>query len=191
MRAASRKMVPHLWVRRQGERVGRRFMIVGATLIMLSFFAAINLLLTTIVTTYYVAAMMLAGGVVQIVHAVEVRLHMRAIGWGLAGGLYLFAAVVLLRNPLLSAAVLTLAIAAALAASGIVRCGLALVVRPDGWGLIMLSGLFSLAAAFVIALGWPVDGLWIPGLVLATDLLLQGVMYLVIGFLLRSFKRKF
>ncbi len=191
MRTARRVAPPGWMARRGGGRVALWFMAVGTLLLALGIVAAINLLEATIATTYLVAGMMVAGGAVQIVHAAGVRRWMRTVGWGLAGSLYFLAALALLRNPLLSAAVLTLLLIAALIAAGLVRCGLALAVRPDGWGWLVLSGLFSMVAAFVLALRWPVNALWIPGLLLAVDLLLQGLMYLMIGMLFRSSKRKY
>jgi hypothetical protein len=48
------------------------------------------------------------------------------------------------------------------------------------------SGLASIAAAVVIGLEWPVNALWILGLVLSVDLVIQGVALLAAGFSIRS-----
>lgn len=43
-----------------------------------------------------------------------------------------------------------------------------------GWRWIVASGVITALAGFVIALGWPVNSLWILGLFLAADLIVQG-----------------
>lgn len=52
----------------------------------------------------------------------------------------------------------------------------------------MASGGVSLAAGVVIALDWPADSLWVLGLIMAVDLLLQGISLVMTGLALRPGK---
>lgn len=45
-------------------------------------------------------------------------------------------------------------------------------MRGSGW--IIFGGVITALAGLVIALGWPVNSLWILGLFLAIDLTMQG-----------------
>lgn len=55
-----------------------------------------------------------------------------------------------------------------------------------GWGWIVIGGLVTLIAGLVIAAGWPVDSLWILGLFLAVDLVMQGLALIAFGVLVKS-----
>lgn len=162
------------------------FIALGALLTALGAIAALNLVLATVATMFLVAAMMFAGGIAQIVHATGLRRRGAILAWLLAGILYLLAGAALMYDPLFAAAMLTLLLAAFLGASGLVRAGFALVTRPAGWGWLLGSGVLSMAAAAVIAMGWPVDTLWVLGLLLAVDLLVQGISLMFVGFALRQ-----
>ncbi|MDE8653679.1 HdeD family acid-resistance protein [Novosphingobium album (ex Liu et al. 2023)] len=166
------------------------FIVLGALLAALGMIASINLLFATIATTYFVGALMFAGGIAQIIHAAGVRRLMRTALWALSGVLYLMAAGALLYDPLFAAAVLTFVLAAALAASGFVRAGFALLERPAGWGWVLVSGAFSIAAGVLILLGWPINSIWVLGLFLAIDLLIQGVTLMFLGFSIRAAARE-
>lgn len=166
------------------------FIALGALLTALGMIASINLLFATMATTYLVGALMFAGGIAQIVHAASLRRRMRALAWGFAGAIYLMAANAVLYDPLFAAAVLTLVLAVSLGSAGLLRAGFALLERPAGWGWVLVSALFSIAAACLIAIGWPVNSVWVLGLVLAVDLLIQGMMLMLLGFSMRSAARR-
>ncbi|WP_336966121.1 HdeD family acid-resistance protein [Sphingobium aquiterrae] len=168
------------------RRVWGWFVAVGAALTLLGGIASANLLLSTVTATFMVGGFMFAGGVLQLAHAFGVRRRGRVVFWALSGLLYLIAAAGILYDPLFAAALLTLFVAISLGASGIVRVALAIGTSTKGRGWVLASGLVSLAAAVVIAIGWPVNALWMLGLILAIDLLFQGISLMLLGFTLRS-----
>ncbi|MCY1305571.1 hypothetical protein D9M70_553850 [compost metagenome] len=49
-----------------------------------------------------------------------------------------------------------------------------------------LGGLVTLAAGLIIAAGWPVNSLWILGLFLAVDLVMQGLSLIAFGVLAKG-----
>ncbi len=58
---------------------------------------------------------------------------------------------------------------------GVFRTWVGMRMKPTkGWRWIVASGVITALAGFVIALGWPVNSLWILGLFLAADLIVQG-----------------
>jgi len=104
----------------------------------------------------------------------------------LSGVLYLLAGFFAFENPLLASAVLTLFLAIALLVAGVFRIWVGWRMRPvKGWGWVLVSGIITALAGVVIALGWPVNSLWILGLFLACDLLLQGWSMLAFGLAVR------
>ncbi|AOH83141.1 hypothetical protein AWL63_03275 [Sphingomonas panacis] len=155
---------------------------LGLALLLLGLCASANLVLATVATIYYVGAMMLIGGVLQIVHAFGTRQWGSAGLWLLSGILYLLAGLVAFSNPLLAAAMLTLLLAVSLATSGVLRLWVGISVVAIGRGWLVVSGLASIAAAVIIGFQWPVNALWILGMVLAVDLIVQGIALLAAGF---------
>lgn len=159
---------------------------LGAALLLLGFCASANLFLATVLTTYYIGGMMLAGGVLQIVHAFGARKWRRAGLWALGGLLYLLAGLSAVFNPLLAAATLTFALAIFLGMSGMMRLWVAITTTIDGRAWMAVSGVAGIAAAVIIGLEWPINTLWMLGLVLAVDLIFQGVALLAIGFSMKT-----
>ena len=50
---------------------------------------------------------------------------------------------------------------------------------------VLISGTASIIAAIVVGLNWPNDSLWVIGLVVAIDLVVQGIALLCAGFALK------
>lgn len=167
-------------------RLWPRFVGIGGALAMLGMIASANLMLAAIAATYIVGCLMFAGAVLQLFHAFSVRQWTSVALWMASVLLYLAAATIILLEPLLAASMLTLLLAAALAASGIMRIVHAARHRPTGWGWLCASGALSLAVGGLIAVMWPIGALWLPGLVLAVDLLFQGLMLMLVGFTMKS-----
>jgi uncharacterized membrane protein HdeD (DUF308 family) len=170
----------------KGAQLWGWFVGIGATIAMLGLVASANLMMAAIAATYFIGALMFAGGILQLVHAFGVRRWKRAALWTLSGILYLGAAGIVLREPVYAAGFLTLFLAVALGASGITRALYALGHHHRGWGWLLASGLISVGAAIVIGMGWPLNAVWVLGMLLAVDLLFQGTMLMFVGFSLKS-----
>lgn len=170
-----------------GLRNARGWLVaLGIALLLLGFCASANLFLATVATIYYVGAMMLAGGLFQLAHAFGTsKGGGGAVLWLLSGALYLLAGFAVFFNPLMAAATLTLLLAIFLGMSGLLRLWAAVGARVPGRGWLAASGIASIAAAMIIGLEWPVNALWILGLVLAVDLLFQGATLLAAGLSMR------
>ncbi|MFG1344202.1 HdeD family acid-resistance protein [Xanthobacter autotrophicus DSM 431] len=163
------------------------FVVVGIAFIVLGFVALAHVLASTVATVFYVGLLMAAGGVVQVIHAFRVQGWGRFFYWLLAGLLYVVAGGLMFSNPLLGAGVLTLMIGVALAVEGIFRVTAGIGARPGkGWGWIVVSGLVTLLLGFIIIARWPVNSVYILGLFLGVDLIVNGVGTLLFGLTLRE-----
>jgi uncharacterized membrane protein HdeD (DUF308 family) len=139
-----------------------------------------------VVSVYYVGMLMLVGGIIYLVHAFQVRGWDQLLFWALSGVLYVLAGVFAFMNPILASAALTLFLSIALLIAGIFRVWIGWRMRPlKGWGWVVGSGVITALAGIVIVLGWPVNSLWILGLFLACDLLIQGWSMLAFAFAIR------
>jgi uncharacterized membrane protein HdeD (DUF308 family) len=162
------------------------FVGIGLALLLLGLCASVNLFVATVATTYYVGALMLVGGVLQIAHALSAAKWGRAAFWFLGGLLYLLAGLAVFLNPLFAAALLTLMLAVSLGLSGAMRLWIALGAGARGRGWMIASAVASMATALIIAIGWPVNSIWVLGLVLSIDLMFQGVALLTVGWSMKA-----
>lgn len=129
---------------------------------------------------------MLVAGILQVVHALSVKSWGRFFWWLLSGIVYAAAGVIAFMNPLLAASVLTLLLAAALLAAGAMRIVVGLGHRSEpNWGWIVAAGVVTALAGLIIALGWPVNSLFVLGLFLGIDLIFQGMTLTMVGLRLK------
>jgi uncharacterized membrane protein HdeD (DUF308 family) len=162
------------------------FVALGVAMVLLGTVAALNMLVATVASVYTVAILMLIGAGVQIAQAFSVRSWRSFSLWVIGAVVYAVAAFAALLNPLLASAILTLFLAAALLVSGAMRAWIGFQSRSNRhWGWIAFSGVITFLAGLVIALGWPVNSLWVLGLFLALDLLFQGWAMVAFGLALR------
>lgn len=163
------------------------FVALGVLMLVLGGIAFGNLFIATVVSVYFVGWLMLIAGVIEIVHAFGVKTWGRFFYWLLNGLLYAVAGFFAFYNPLLASAVLTLLLAIALVASGLIRTTVGFQHRAEkGSGWIIAAGIITVLAGLIIALRWPVNSLWVLGLFLAIDLIFQGWTYIAFGLGLRA-----
>jgi uncharacterized membrane protein HdeD (DUF308 family) len=163
------------------------FVALGVLLLVCSLIAFGNIFAATVVSIYFVGLMMLIGGVAYLVHAFQVRTWQHVLFWALSGVLYLIAGILAFTNPLFASAILTLMLAFSLTIAGVLRIFVGSKLKSGrGWGWIVFSGIVTILAGVVIAIGWPVNSLWILGLFLAIDLLFQGWTLIAFGFTIRN-----
>jgi uncharacterized membrane protein HdeD (DUF308 family) len=154
---------------------------------------AIGLLMVgalTLVTVFWFGLLLIAGGAVHLLHS------MRAQGWrstvieAAIGLLYIVAGGLLVVNPLLGSATLTLALGIVILAVGVARMLIAFQHRRDpGWFWLLICGLVGVALGLMILAALPQGALWILGLLVAVELITQGWGMVVMGFTLRRWRR--
>jgi len=163
------------------------FVALGVLLIMAGGVAFGNLLVATVASVYFVGLIMLIGGLLSLGHAFRVKDWGGFLFWMLSGAFYAAAGLFAFFNPLLASSVLTLLMAIALIVAGAFRIWVGFRLSPlGGWGWIAIAGLITLVAGLAIAAGWPTDSLWIVGLLLAVDLVMQGLALIAFGVLVRG-----
>ena len=158
------------------------FVTLGVILLILGCIALANLFTATVVSVFYIGMLMLFGGIVELVHAFQVKGWRNVVYWTLSGLLYTIAGIFAFANPILASAVLTLLLAIALIIAGIFRIWVGFRTRPTtGWGWIVFGGVVTVLAGLIVAVGWPINSLWMLGLFLSVDLLMQGWTLLAFG----------
>ena len=146
-------------------------------------------LLTELAVVFF-AALLIVGGVFQLLDALKCQ-GWKSTAWHvLIALLYVAAGVYMTLHPTLAAISLTLLLGAMFIAVGILRGIMAFQMKPaKGWYWPLISGLISLVLGGLILAQWPASGLFIIGLFVAIELILNGWAYLFIALAARA-KRK-
>lgn len=151
------------------------FLALGILLLVFGIIAFANLFVATVASVFYIGMMMLIGGVAYLVHAFQMKGWEQFLFWALSGALYTLAGLLAFWNPALTAVVLTFLMAVALVVAGVFRLWVGFKMRPmKGAGWVITGGIVTTLAGLIITIGWPVNSLWILGLFLAIDLMMQG-----------------
>lgn len=151
------------------------FLVLGIVLIVLGTIALGSALVMTITSVFFFGWILIVGGVLEAVHA-----FWREKGWGgffldlLTGILYVVAGWMMVTNPQESAVLLTLVIAMFLVFEGVFRIVASLAARYPHRGWVLFNGVISLILGISIWQRWPYSGLWVIGLFVGIEMLLNG-----------------
>jgi uncharacterized membrane protein HdeD (DUF308 family) len=155
--------------------------IIGGLLALANPFAA------TLTVVALAGWFFIVFGVIQIIHSFALR------GWGgflwaLIFGLVMLAlGISLLKNPIAGMMSLTMLVAILFLISGVAKLFYAFSWRPaSGWVLALLSGLISIILAIMIFANFPQSAAIMLGILLAIELLSNGVFLLMGGWFVRQ-----
>lgn len=142
----------------------------------------------TLATVLLFGALMLVGGLLQLIQAFSCTGWKSVVGHVLIALLYCVAGILIIVDPVLASGVLTLVLAGILIAVGVIRFMMGIQQRKAvaGWYWSVMSGLVSILLGAMIVLQWPVSGLWVIGLFVAIELILNGWSYVFVALAARK-----
>jgi len=124
---------------------------LGTIYVLAGLIALYSIVTATVVSVFVVGIMMLIAGVAEVINAFQVKSWGKFLLWILLGVMYIVAGFVTFENPLLAAALLTLALGAALVVSGIMRIILAFNMKEGTpWVGVVFSGVITLLLGLII-----------------------------------------
>lgn len=165
------------------------FVVLGILMIFAGFFALGETVLVTLVSVIFIGAALVAGGVVQLIHAFGNRGWRSALFSALCGALYVVGGFLIMKEPVRGSLVITAFLIAALAVGGVLRIVVSLRHQEvHGWWLLLLGGVVSLALAALLFASLPWSGLWVLGMLIGIELLVQGFTWTSFGFALRALR---
>jgi uncharacterized membrane protein HdeD (DUF308 family) len=94
--------------------------------------------------------------------------------------LYAVAGFLTLRHPLLAAEGLALMLAALFLVVGLFRIAVALIDQLPSWGLRLFNGIVTMLLGLAIWRQWPASGLWVVGMSVGIELIVNGVTWPVL-----------
>lgn len=129
----------------------------------------------TLVGVVFYGWLILIEGVIQGAQSFQCAGWKSRIGHWLVALFHVLAGLVLIMDPVLASGVLTLFLAAAIAASGCARIVLALQHRDHaGWVWALLGGVVAVALGLMIAARWPASSFFVIGIFIAVELIMNG-----------------
>lgn len=107
--------------------------------------------------------------------------------------LYVIAGLVIVAYPGTSAVWFTLFLAAFLIAIGIMRIVTGFQVKDElaGWGWMVFGGMLNIILGIMIYADWPVSGLWVIGLFISIELIIQGINTIVLSREVKKAQKEF
>jgi uncharacterized membrane protein HdeD (DUF308 family) len=140
----------------------------------------------TVAITWLFGFLMLGSGIATIVSAFSVGRWSGMLIHLLLGVLYTLVGFMIIDQPRDAAVQITLIIAVFLIVGGVIRIIFSLVERFPGWGWVLLNGAVTLLAGLLIYKGWPLSGLWVIGLFVGIDLILNGWTWIALSLAVRK-----
>lgn len=158
------------------------WIVVGLVSATAGVVALFNPFVATIAAERIAAWAFLLLGILQLISAWRDAGGGGRVWAALWGALAVFIGVSLLFDPLRGVVSLTMLIAVVFLASGLVKIFLALQNRRGSyWSVLLLSGIVSVALAAMIFLNFPIAAATVLGVLLAVELLSNGVSMMVLG----------
>ena len=144
----------------------------------------------TVVSMFWFGILVIAGGILTLIDA------FRAEGWKaklweiLIALVYIAAGGIMMANPAASAVWFTMFIAIFLLVTGIFRVVIGVQIKDEvkGWGWTVFAGIASIVLAVMIFYQWPVSGLWVIGLFIAIEMIMQGTSMISIALAAKAAK---
>ncbi|NLI27761.1 MAG: HdeD family acid-resistance protein [Acetobacter sp.] len=163
------------------------FVILGLISIILGALAWIDAVSVSLASAVFIGILLLIAGVFQCIHAFAVR-EWGAFLFSLLGGiLYIIGGGMLIEEPAAGSIVITIFISACLVIGGTIRCVIATKMNGlPGWWVGLLSGLVSIMVGLGLYMMLPWSGLWLPGTLVAFELIVAGVSWVQTGLALRK-----
>ncbi len=148
----------------------------------------------TIVTVLFYGSMILVGGVASLLHVIKEREErwQGRLTHILVALLYIAAGMVLLINPVAGSMALTLLLGGMFLAMGAMRIVYGFRCRKKGWRWIsmVLFGLVDVLFAVIIAASWPLSSLWIIGIMVSVELIMNGWLLTFTALAVRKLAQK-
>jgi len=175
------------WASREDLRKGwLGYLVLGICLVVLGLYALGHTVFVSLVSVEIFGWLLIIGGILEAAYGFWRR------RWGgffldlLTGLLYIAVGFMILASPSAAAGFLTLLIAFYLIFTGFVRIFAAVSGQFQHWLWVLGHGVIDLILGIWIWRSWPLDSLFIIGLFVAIDLILNGFTLVMLGLAARK-----
>lgn len=160
---------------------------LGIIFVLLGFLGLSMVVGITVFSMWFLGVLLLIGGLSQLVDVVKSRRWKGIVWHAFIALLYLAGGGVVIYDPLLASTIITAMIAWMLILIGITRLIMGFAIRETpGFAWLFIAGLASLVLGLLILIQWPWSGLWVIGLFIAIDMIMNGWTYIFMALSMRQ-----
>lgn len=164
---------------------------LGVFLIILGCLGLKTVVGLTFASMIFLGVLLVIAGFTQLLDVFKCKRWEPAFWYGLISLLYIFGGGLIIYDPFLASALITIMLASILMVIGLSRLMMAFSSKNiAGWGWLTFAGLIAILLGAMIMLQWPISGLWVIGLFIAIQLIIDGWSYLFISLALRKRMRQ-
>lgn len=140
----------------------------------------------TLASMLFLGILLIIAGCSQFVDVFKAQ-HWKAVAWhALIAVLYIIGGCLVIYDPFLVSALITALLASVLIIIGLARFIMAMRLKGEpGWGWLLFAGLIAIALGVMILMHWPISGLWVIGLFIAIEMIVDGWTYIFLALGLR------
>ena len=141
----------------------------------------------TLASMLFLGVLLIIAGCSQFVDVFKSK-GWDGIAWhALIAVLYIFGGCIVIYDPFLASALITALLASVLIIIGLTRFCMAIKLKGSaGWGWLLFAGIIAIALGIMILSHWPISGLWVIGLFIAIEMIVDGWTYIFLALGLRS-----
>jgi uncharacterized membrane protein HdeD (DUF308 family) len=162
------------------------FLLLGIALVVLGSICIIEPLVPSIASVVALGFLLMAAGIAQIVSSFWAGKWSGMLFHILIGVLYAVVGYMIVDEPVVNMVMITKFIAIFLIVSGAFRIVSAMVVRFQDWGWVALNGGVTLLLGIIINRQLPEAALWVIGLFIGIEILLNGWAWVMLALGLRA-----
>ncbi|KTC75159.1 acid-resistance membrane protein [Legionella birminghamensis] len=140
----------------------------------------------TLASMLFLGIILIIAGCSQIVDVFKSK-HWRAVVWhAFIAVLYIVGGSLVIYDPLLASSLITLMLASVLIVIGFSRFIMASTLRGASFWIMILAGIIAVALGTMIIMQWPISGLWVIGLFISVELMVDGWAYIFMAMAMRK-----
>jgi len=163
------------------------FLALGIIFFVLGFIGLGRVFALTVASVFFFGILILIGGVIQLFESFKCEGWKNILFHLIIAILYVLIGIEIIIDPIFASTVLTLLMAIGLVLVGIARIVMAIQIKEaTNWFWPLFSGIVSVLLGIIIAVRWPVSGLFIIGLFIAIEMIFHGWSYILVALAARS-----
>ncbi len=167
------------------------FMALGILLVVCGTAAVVYPVLSSVAAISVLAAVLMIAGIATIIGAFWAGKFSGVLVHLLVGLVYLAAGFVVTEQPaLITLLMITIFVAVAFMVIGVFRSLAALLIRFPQWGWVLLNGAVTFLVGLIIYRHLPFSAVWVIGLLVGIELLLNGWTWIMLAMELRSIPKE-
>lgn len=141
----------------------------------------------TFASMLFLGVLLIIAGISQIIDAFYSKQWKGVLWHAFIAVLYIIGGALVFYDPFFASALITAMLAGVLIVIGLCRFIMAFSLRGSpGWIWLLLAGLIAIALGVIILIHWPISGLWVIGLFIAIEMLVDGWTYVFLALAIRS-----